>query len=183
MKVLRHLAGIGAGATMLIGVAAGTANAADRPAVATPNQLSSACSFTVTHPAKLYMAPKFDAGGVYTDAKHTGDGVTSREACSTWHGLGFHEVRYGIEGTAFIYASDLGDPSPSPAAVSRYTVSTSTADVFNAPSVKKGTILKRKATGDVVTSPLPKGVGELNGFVEVLLSDGNIAWMQASHLK
>jgi hypothetical protein len=178
MHALRNLAGIGAGATMLIGLAAGTANAA-----VTPDHLSSACSFTVTHPATLYMAPNFDAGGTYIGGKHTGEGVTSAEPCSTWYGLGFHEVRMGIAGHAYMYASDLGDTTPTPAPVSRYTVSTSTADVFNAPTVKKGTILKRKLAGDVVTSPEPKGVGELNGFVEVLLSDGNIAWMQASHLK
>jgi len=182
MRTLTRLAGIGAGAAMLIGGAAAGASAATPPtkaAAAHPSQLN--CTFTITHPTVVYKHASF-ARGHFSGGKHTGQVVTSDAICRYFI-KGFHRVRLAGGGTGWIYAANLGKPSPRPEWISSYRV-TGTVNVRSGPSTSHGAIIGVKTKGQVVKSPDYKdGIFLNNGFAEVLMGNGNIGWISSKYVK
>ena len=135
---------------------------------------------TITHPASIYVSPSF-TNGRWNYGKHTGARVTSSYDCWYFQN-GFHEVTLSSGDVGYIYASDLGHPSPLPSVASRYKI-TGSVHVRNAPSTTRGAIIGTKTAGQIVTSPAYKGYFDNNGFAEVLMGNGNIGWISSAFVE
>lgn len=182
--MLNRLAGIGAGATMLVGLVSGGLAGANAAGAATPKAdvvrpSYIGCTFTISHPTPIYKKASF-TGGTYGGGKHTGQVVTSEYSCA-YFDAGFHSVRLSGGGTGYIYASDLSKPSPQPSVQSRYVI-TGSVNVRNAPSTTHGAVIATKSKGQVVTSPAYKNDFSNNGFAEVLMGNGNIGWISSAYV-
>jgi hypothetical protein len=180
MNTVRRLAGIGVGVAMLAVGAAHGAGAATpvKSASVTPDY--TACSFTITHPTVIYKHASF-TGGHFGGGKHTGQKVTSSWNCPYFDN-GFHQVSLAGGGEGWIYATDLGRPSPAPSVQSRYQI-TGTVNVRNAPSTTHGAVIGTKSKGQIVTSPLGKSDFENGGFAEVLMGNGNLGWISSAYVQ
>lgn len=175
MRTLHRFASLGAGALLAaLGGVVGPAAASTAPG-ATPHA-AAACTLTVSGPAYYYPTDAFTkpVGG-----KHTGDKVTSASSCATYS-HGFHPLVTG-QGTVWMYTIHLIHPSPPLPVVSRYTVA-ATTNVRTAPNPRYGTTISTKHAGDVVSSPWPRGYFP-NNFAQVILSNGNTAWMPSTYLR
>jgi len=176
MRNIIRLASVGIGAALSIGTIAGVAGAAS-PAAA-PQYVGS--TFTVSHATYLWDQP----GGPNARSiggKHTGAKVTSADEAAYFDN-GYHSVNLSSGKTAWIYASDIVKPAPSPATHARYQV-TGTVNVRNAPSTTAGAVVGTKKKGDIVSSGLYNDDFSNNGFAEVTLGNGNIGWISSAFVQ